>query len=771
MLAVSQAGLLAAMLWILTSLAVRHRDNAVAEIRSQLMEKGRTLVSNHSLVLPRMADDNAFRAVADLVTTTVQRNPDVAYGIFMDARRQPWVMADSANPGGQIQERKILDDSASLWAAGLAREGDRALIWDGREILEFAAPILVDGDKAGTIRYGLSTARMNQAIAEADRLSRQALIRTIAAVLLLSLLSASLAFLVSRRFATRLTRPIQGLQRAANAIAGGNYHLEVDLSGTDEIALLAADFDVMRRKVKEYTERLHEMVEEKVREIRDILDNIGQGLFTVGYDGQVNPDYAATTNAILGVEDVARSSVRELFRLDEAGLRQWMEWLELARMRQGKMPWKQILRLCPLTELALAGRAGGVRYIQVGFQPMLDRQGKPAKLMVLVQDVTESRRIEALIRAEKEKHEDEVRAILGIVNNTALVPEFLKDVEAKEARLLSICRQWRTEKPPAEDLALVLRDLHTLKGSASTYGFVALERAARKAELVAVAMRSDAATAPDGAGDAASPANRAGELAGILEQELRPAIASGKALARRLSGLGDDPSLSIPERKIRKLQSLAEQVADEESILRDRLEELLSACRTLDHVRLSVPGERYRSMLSRLAGGLGKAVTLQISPEAMEISPRVLAAIDEPLVHVFRNALDHGFEMRDERVAAGKPEAGLIHFSLERDQGGLTLRIEDDGRGIDTAKVLERAVAMGAVSPERAASMTEAEIAGLILLPGLTTRDERGDLSGLGVGMDAVASWAASLGGKVDISTQKGEGTRVTIRLPAGFES
>lgn len=770
-LAVSQAGLLAAMLWILTSLAVRQRDNTVAEIRSELMEKGRNLIADHSLVLPRMAEDNAFRAVADLVSTTVARNPDVVYGVFMDAGRQPWVMANSDNPGGQIKEPRSLDDSASLWAAGLTGENHKTLIHGGVEILEFAAPILVDGEKVGTIRYGLSTARMNQAISDAARLSRQALIRTLVAVLFLSLLSASLAFLVSQRFATRLTRPIEGLQRAANAIAGGNYHQEVELSGTDEIALLAADFDVMRRKVKEYTERLHEMVEEKVREIRDILDNIGQGLFTVDYGGRVNPDYAATTNAILGVEDVARTSMAELFRLDKTGLREWMEWLELTRMRQGKMKWKQILRLCPLAELALPGELGKTRYVQIGFQPMLDRQGKPVKLMVLVQDVTETRRIEALMRAEKENHEDEVRAILGIVNNATLVPEFLRDVETKETRLLSLCRKWGAEQPPAEELAEVLRDLHTLKGSASTYGFVALERAARKAELVAVAMRSHPAAVPDGSGDSAATPNRTGELLEILERELRPAIVSGKSLARRLSGLGDEPSLPIPERKIRSLQSLAGLVSERESILRDRLEELLCACRTLDHVRFSVPGQRYRAMLSRLAGRLGKTVHLQVSPEALEISPRILAALDEPLVHLLRNALDHGVETRDERIAAGKPEAGSIQLSLERDQGGLTVRIEDDGKGIDTAKVTERAIALGAIQAERVAAMTEAEKTGLILLPGLTTRDQRGELSGLGVGMDAVATWATSLGGAVDISTLKGRGTRITLRLPADFES
>jgi two-component system chemotaxis sensor kinase CheA len=587
------------------------------------------------------------------------------------------------------------------------------------------------------------------------------MLRTIGSVLLVGLLAASLAFLISRRSATRLTRPIQDLQQEANAIAGGNYDRQVDLSGTDEIALLAADFDAMRRRVKEYTERLHEMVEEKVREIRDILDNVGQGLFTVTFEGHVNPDYAATTNGILGVGDVARCTVRDLFRLDEAAFGDWMDWLEMAHMRHGKMSWEKLARLCPVRELAIVGGSGGVRHIQVGYQPMLDGQGNPAKLMVLVQDVTESRRIEAVMRAEKEKHEEEVRGILGIVNNGAMVPKFLQDVEAKQARLLTACRGWGAGNPREEELEAALRDLHTLKGSAATYGFVALERAARRAELAAAALRTSEQQHPGGAG----------ELLVILEGELRQAVDGAKGLARRLSGLGDDPSVPVPERKLRGMQDLARQIPQGGAVPWERLDGLLAACRTLDHVRLSVPGERYRSMITRLSARLGKAVEFHVRPEAMEVSPRVLAQLDEPLVHILRNSLDHGLEQRAERTAAGKPEAGRIELTLERKPEGLAVRVEDDGKGIDTAKVAERAVASGAASAELVAAMTDAEKARLILLPGLTTRERGDDLSGLGVGMDAVAAWATARGGSLDLSTLPGRGTRIDIRLPPDFDA
>lgn len=761
-LAAAQLGLLAAMFWIITSLTVRHRVDTVSEIRSDLMEKGRTLVSNNAQALQQMAADNAYLSVAELVTTAVHNDSDLVYGIFMDAGRQPWAVADSSNRSGRVREAMVLDDSISLWAAAIEKGAHRTLIKDGKEIHEFAAPIFVEGERAGTIRYGLSTDRMNESIIRAALHSRQALIRTIGSVLSVGLLAVLMAFLATRRLAVRLTRPIRGLQSAANAIARGDYHLAVAVEGEDEIALLAADFDSMRRRVKDYTERLHEMVEDKVREIRDILDNVGQGLFTVSYDGRINPDYASTTNAILAVEDVSRSSLRDLFRMDAAGLKNWMEWLELVRSMGRSMPWKKLVRLCPLNELELDDGKGGRRFVQVAYQPMLDGHGAPSKLMVLVQDVTESRRVEAVIRKEKERHEDEVKAILGIVNNAALMPEFLLDVEAKLEGLLRSCRGWIQGGPLEAGMPALLRDLHTLKGTAASYGFGGLERAARQAELVAVRILPPSESSLD----------ETRKLLSILEGDMRSAQEQVKSLSLRLTGRGSDQAVPVPERKIRGLRALAEEVRMKDGAIAPKLMDgLLKACRSLDHIRLSVFGDRYLSMLSKLGDRLGKKIDFRIRPESMEISPRVISILDEPLVHLLRNAADHGLEGKEERAQAGKGEAGVIEFGLEYLAGALVIWVEDDGRGIDTTKVVAKALSMGAVNPDRLASMSEKEKAGLIFAPGLSTGERNDDISGMGVGMDAVAAWVESLGGTLDLTSRPGRGTRIEIRLPEGFEA
>jgi len=477
-------GFLATVILINISLASRQKDAAVAGIRNSLLAKGNILVSNNSQALSEMAADNSFLGVANLVATTVRDDEDVIYGIYMDNTRQPWVRADSGNPNGAIAAPGTLDDTVSRWAAGVKDFSHRQLRTRSGDVFEFVAPIKVADEKVGVIRYGLTTASMDKAIVEASLSARQALEKTIAVLVLIGGLAILFAYFAARNLAHRITRPIEELQVAANAIARGDYASPVKVVSDDEIGLLAADFDAMRRTVKEYTERLEEMVAEKIQEIKDILDNIEQGLFTVDLDGKVNPDYALSTNSILGLDDVSMRTLGELFRLDGPQVADWMDWLDMVKQRHGTLRWEKLVRLCPVRELKLSDGQGGERIILVGYQKMFNRQEKLHKLMVLVQDVTDARRIERMIREEKDRHENEVKSILGIVRYAAFIPDFLEDLGLRLANLGTAIRRVPATvgDERVEILAAMSRDLHTLKGTSATYGFEALSRLAREAE-------------------------------------------------------------------------------------------------------------------------------------------------------------------------------------------------------------------------------------------------------------------------------------------------
>jgi two-component system chemotaxis sensor kinase CheA len=143
----------------------------------------------------------------------------------------------------------------------------------------------------------------------------------------------------------------------------------------------------------------------------------------------------------------------------------------------------------------------------------------------------------------------------------------------------------------------------------------------------------------------------------------------------------------------------------------------------------------------------------------------MLDEIGDPIVHLLRNAVDHGIESPEARVAAGKPAIGKLTLSATRDRSAVVIRVTDDGKGIDRGKVLQRARRLGLVESSRA-ELSDDELIRLISRSGFSTAERVTDISGRGVGMDTVQSRVRSLGGTVDVRSTPGEGTTVTARLP-----
>jgi len=167
-----------------------------------------------------------------------------------------------------------------------------------------------------------------------------------------------------------------------------------------------------------------------------------------------------------------------------------------------------------------------------------------------------------------------------------------------------------------------------------------------------------------------------------------------------------------------------------------------------------------------LARRRGKDVEVAISGAEIELDRAILDAIAEPLLHLLRNAIDHGIEEPDGRAAAGKPARGRLKLTVRRTRERVVLELEDDGRGMDPERLRAAAVARGRISAEAAARLTVRETLLLACLPGVSTAGDVNDVSGRGVGMDAVKRSVEALGGSLELDSQLGRGTRVTLRLP-----
>jgi two-component system chemotaxis sensor kinase CheA len=187
---------------------------------------------------------------------------------------------------------------------------------------------------------------------------------------------------------------------------------------------------------------------------------------------------------------------------------------------------------------------------------------------------------------------------------------------------------------------------------------------------------------------------------------------------------------------------------------------------TVRMVPMRTVTDRYPRLVRDLARSLGRAVELSVEGSEIELDRAIIEALDEPLVHVLRNAIDHGIEAPEERLRLGKPRAGTIKLSATRDRDTVLVVLEDDGRGLDPEALRKNAVEQGLLSAAQADGLTTRDCLFLICMPRFSTKRETSAVSGRGVGMDAVRSRIEALGGTLDIESEMGRSTRFVFRLP-----
>ncbi|MGC1490434.1 MAG: chemotaxis protein CheA [Candidatus Acidiferrum sp.] len=180
---------------------------------------------------------------------------------------------------------------------------------------------------------------------------------------------------------------------------------------------------------------------------------------------------------------------------------------------------------------------------------------------------------------------------------------------------------------------------------------------------------------------------------------------------------------------------------------------------------------RFPRVVRDVAKQCGKDVALDVAGQNTDLDKGILDALGEPLMHLVRNAVDHGIEPADERLTAGKPARGTVYLNAYHQGTQVVIEVRDDGRGIDSANVRQLAVKQGIIKPEEAARLTEQEALNLIFESGFSTATEITDVSGRGVGMDVVRSVLDRLKGTVHISTQKGKGSTFQLRAPLTLAS
>jgi two-component system, chemotaxis family, sensor kinase CheA len=267
--------------------------------------------------------------------------------------------------------------------------------------------------------------------------------------------------------------------------------------------------------------------------------------------------------------------------------------------------------------------------------------------------------------------------------------------------------------------------------------------------------------------DAKASAKPATESPQPARRDVAKAAASVRVPAERLDELMDRVGeLVIAQSRLRQIAASS---ADQQvRSVAEEIERLALELRdTTMGIRMVPIGSlfgRFRRVVHDLSRDLGKEVELLMEGEDTELDKTVIEQLNDPLVHLIRNSIDHGVEAPSERLAAGKTPAGRILLSARHAGTEVHITIVDDGRGLNRERIRARAIERGLIAPD--ANLSDAELFGCVFLPGFSTAPEVTSLSGRGVGMDVVKRTIEALRGKIELSSMPNQGAKVTLRLP-----
>jgi HAMP domain-containing protein/HPt (histidine-containing phosphotransfer) domain-containing protein/CHASE3 domain sensor protein len=488
----------------------------------------------------------------------------------------------------------------------------------------------------------------------------------------------------------------------------------------------------LEQKVEERTAQLRQ----KTNDINNMLQSMHQGIFTVLPGRTIHPEYSAYLETIVETKHIANTDVMTLLFSDTSlgsnALSQISAALDAILGEESMM--FDFNRHCLVPEFNKTMPDGRVKILELDWDPIVGENDVIEKLMVTVRDVTELRGLQA--EAEKQKWELEVIGQILAVSPDKFIG-FTKDA----LRFLNENEQLIQENaaPSAEAISTLFRNMHTIKGNARTYGFTAITDVAHEAETTYDVLRksSDAPWDKD---------KMLGEL-----QLTRKLVQTYDAIFKdKLSGASSE-GVFVDTILIDLLKGVLASVNENDAgALRKALNSVKSITGAIGTESLPSILDAITKSIPELAEKLGKiAPNIVINDHGIRFSADVVPIMKNVFTHSFRNAIDHGLEPAEERKAHGKPDQGTIHLELSEEDGQIVLSLSDDGRGLAIKRLKSKAMEAGLLDSSK--EITDKMLAELIFHSGLSTAENLSDISGRGVGMDAIRSFVEKLGGTVEI--------------------
>jgi sensor domain CHASE-containing protein/HPt (histidine-containing phosphotransfer) domain-containing protein len=541
--------------------------------------------------------------------------------------------------------------------------------------------------------------------------------------------------------------------------SSGDHAQRVHVSGKDELTHLATSMNAMLGVL----EKSEQAVRERNEQFRLIMNTVPSGLLSLDERYTINPQYAQSVETILGRKNIAGSNYFELLGLagDRAGDRvKLLDFLDV--FRQELLTEKEMAGLNPFEEFRLRrSNDDSLRWLRLRYFLIHRGAGMPKHLLVVVEDITEEK---ALVEKVKLSERENLQ-LKAIVEDPELFRDFLNETRMilrhAEEKVGSIER--------AENRKMVInelfRDVHTIKGTASSFRLGAVSEIAGRME------------------DALSPLRDTGiinaqtiaatkESLTLLTRAVMDAVESARKIMGDDIGDENDLYLKIALSKLKEESAAINELLNRQVLDRDIADRLLRGVENHLRTLRYVPARRGFGKAFKIVPGLisrlQKNVQFTVEGGEILVDCEIARELNTPLVHLIRNAIDHGIESSPEdRSAAGKPTEGTVTLHVEIIDDTLIVRLRDDGRGIDPDKLKSVAIAKGILTTADADRLSRNEILELIYRPGFTTATTITEVSGRGVGMDAVqASIKERLGGAISLSSEPGKGTTFIIKIP-----
>lgn len=575
---------------------------------------------------------------------------------------------------------------------------------------------------------------------------------------------AALGYLLYRQIAG----PIGRMQQAMSEIAANqDFTRRVPVAQMDEVGHSIVAFNGMIEKIQEASSQL----KQKTADIQTMLQNIPQGILTVIDGNKIHPEYSAYLETVFETSDIVGRDLMDLVFANTnlgADMLSQMEAIGGACIGEDVMNFEFNEHLM-VGEIQKTMPDGRVKILDLSWSPITDDADTIIRLMLCIRDVTELRHLAA--EAGEQKRELEmIGEILAVSPDkfNQFITGSLKFIDENEA----IIRQ----NPVANGFAIakLFRNMHTVKGNGRTYGLLHLANIVHEAEQHYDELRHAGNTTEVEWDREQLLSELAGVRAALQRYERINDITLGRAANNQRSA-GSERYLTIDklhiQESLHKLETVNTANLHELVAVRNSVRKML---RMLGTETIEETLSDVLESLPALAADLGKQPpTVNIDDGGYVVHSHSSGMLKNVFMHLIRNAMDHGLETAEVRLAQGKPAAGAINLDMAVFDGMLRIALHDDGRGLALARIRSKGLEMGLIDPS--AELNDEQTARLIMRPGFSTMESVTEVSGRGVGMDAVLDFVTRENGAIDIQfddDKVGADFRsftIIVSLPAGY--